>query len=112
MTASTLTLEDFARLLGTAVDDFPVDCREIVEASDFRYQKLDWPTRDRMLASILKRIDSGNLWVSGPGKRHIWETGWSENLAEYDKGHSVSALTLKFVHREPILRLDRDYAQI
>ena len=112
MTTLTLTLEDFARLFGTTVDGIPLDCREIVEASDFRYRKLDWPTRDRILANILKRIDSGNMWASGPDKRHIGETGWSENLAEYEKRHSASALTPKFVHREPILRLDRDYAQI
>ena len=111
MSTSTLTLEDFARLFGTTVDDIPPDCRDITETEDFRYRKLDTGERGRVLASILKRLDSGNMWISGPDKRHIWEHGWSENLQEYKKTRDVSALTPKFVQREPILRLDRAYVQ-
>ncbi|MGE3538410.1 MAG: hypothetical protein AB7N91_13390 [Candidatus Tectimicrobiota bacterium] len=111
MTASTLTLDDFARLFATTVDDLPAECLSIVASKDFRYRRLDMAARDSIVTAILQRIDSETLWVSGPGKQAIWEKGWSENVQEYDRTHSVEALTPKFIDSRPTLRLDRDYMQ-
>ena len=106
-----LTLNDFARLFGTNKDDFSSDCLEIINKKDFRYKRLDANTRDQILNKILKRIDSDEMWVSGPDKQSVWEQGWSENLSDYKKDNDISALTPKFIQSSPVLRLDRDFVQ-
>ena len=107
----TLTVEDFARLFGTTVDDIPSVCHEMIRERDFRYEKLDPVERDQVAAKVLKRIDSGEMWVSGPDKQDVWERGWSENLQEYEETHSLSALTPKFIGPNKVLRLDGDFTR-
>ncbi len=111
MTVFSLALSDFSRLFDTTTDDIPSTCREIIATKDFRYRKLHDGARDRILTTILKRIDSDDMWVSGPDKKDVWEQGWAENLREFSRTRDVSLLTPKFVQRAPILRLDRDYIE-
>jgi hypothetical protein len=72
---------------------------------------LDTTERDRVLVSILKRLASGDLWISGPDKQGIWEEGWSDNLEEYEKVRDVTVLTPKFIRPNQVLRLNHDYVQ-
>ena len=43
-----VTVEDFARLFGTTVDDIPEDCQELITKTDSRYTKLSGDERDKV----------------------------------------------------------------
>jgi SAM-dependent methyltransferase len=108
---SELSLEDFARLFGTTIDDIPDDCRELIANVDFRYRKLSGDERDKVLLDILKKIGSGQLTVVGKKKRVIWEKGWSENLQNFlKKNYDINELIPRYYRPGQVLRIYRNYA--
>lgn len=108
---SELTLEDFARLFGTTIDDIPDDCRELVAKTDFRYRKLSADERDKVLLDVLKKIDSSQLTVAGKDKKVTWEKGWSENLQNFlEKNYDINELIPKYYRPGQVLRIYRNYA--
>jgi len=109
-TYSELTVEGFAQLFGTTIDDIPQDCRGLITEMDFCYTKLDSNYRDKVLLHVLQRIDSDQLTVVGRGKEAIWEKGWSENLRNFlEKNYDTKELIPKYYRQGQVLRLHRDY---
>ncbi|NQU78860.1 class I SAM-dependent methyltransferase [Candidatus Woesearchaeota archaeon] len=107
---SELTLEDFARLFGTTIDDIPDDCRELIAKTDFRYKKLISDKRKKIILRILKTIDSDSLSVVGAHRMPAWEKGWSENLQNFvDSNFDLNELIPKFVKRNEVIRLNSNY---
>jgi SAM-dependent methyltransferase len=105
-----VTLEDFARLFGTTVDDIPNDCRQLIAETDFRYRKLNADERDKVLLDVFKTIESGKLAVVGRERRATWEEGWSENLQNFlQKGYDIDELIPKYYRPDQVLRLYRNY---
>lgn len=108
---SELTLDDFARLFGTTIDDIPSDCRELIAKTDFRYKILVGEERDKVLLDVLKKIDSGKLTVAGKEKKVTWEKGWSENLQNFlEKNYDINELIPKYYRPGQVLRIYRNYA--
>jgi transketolase len=106
-----LTLDDFARLFGTTIDDIPDDCRGLIAKTDFRYRKLSANERDKVLLDVLKKIDSGQLTVAGKEKKVTWEKGWSENLQNFlEKNYDINKLTPNYYRPSQVLRIYRNYA--
>ena len=81
----SVTSDDLSLYFGIEEKDITDDFREILSSRDFRYKRIDGAKRDEIILNIIMRLDSGDLWVSGEDKKHIWEKGWSENLEEYEK---------------------------
>lgn len=101
--------DDFAKLFKTQKEDFPIQCRDIIKKKDFRYRKANLAERDKIITSILKKIDSNTLSVAGNARQHQWESGWTENLKEYVRTHDNYSLTPKFIRPGQALRLNRDF---
>ncbi|MGA8849123.1 MAG: transketolase C-terminal domain-containing protein [Dehalococcoidia bacterium] len=106
---SQLTLEDFARLFGTTIDDIPNDCRKLIAETDFRHRILGSEERDKVLLDVLKKIDSDQLTVAGREKKVVWEKGWSENLQNFLENYDLNKLTPKYYRPSQVLRLYRNY---
>jgi len=107
-----ITLEDFARLLGTTADDVTEDCRELIAKTDFRYRILTGVERDQVMLRVLKTVDSGSLSVVGPGRKDVWEKGWSENLRNFaNSNYDLNELVPKFVKRDEVIRLNANYVK-
>ena len=105
-----LTVEDFARLFGTTVDDIPDDCRELITKTDFRYLNLSGDERDQIFLGVLKKIESGQLTIVGKRKKAVWEKGWSENLQNFlQKNYDINELIPKYYRPGQVLRLYRNY---
>lgn len=104
-----LKIEDFAAILKTTPEDFPSQCKSIIEEKNFKYRKMEQDERDNLLLKIIKRIESGKLSVSGAHRKPDWEFGWSENLKEYEKNRDVFALTPKFIKPDRPIRMNGDY---
>lgn len=108
---SELTLEDFAHLFGTTIDDIPGDCLELIAKTDFRYKIFIGEQRDKALLGVLKKIDSGQLTIVGKERKGTWEKGWSENLRNFlDKNYDINELIPKYYRPGEILRIYRNYA--
>lgn len=109
-TSQSLGVEDFASLFGTTVDDFDDECHQFISQTDFRYRKLSWDERDETILGILKRINSGELTLTGKEGRSRWEKGWSENLQDFiSTGYDLATLVPKYVRPSQVLRLYHDY---
>ncbi|PIR87252.1 MAG: hypothetical protein COU11_01330 [Candidatus Harrisonbacteria bacterium CG10_big_fil_rev_8_21_14_0_10_49_15] len=108
---STFSLNegDFAKMFGIKIEELPSSALKIIREKDFRYEKLKGAQRDEILLTVVKRIISGNFWVSGQDKKDIWEKGWSENLATYNKTLASEGLIPKFIQSHPALRLNGEY---
>jgi transketolase C-terminal domain/subunit/SAM-dependent methyltransferase len=108
----TLTEEDFSRLLGISVNEMSSSSRDFIAKTDFRYRHLSAEEREKVIIDSLRVIDSGNLSVSGPHRRDVWEKGWSENLKEFEaSGGDENTLVPKFVRTNTIKRLCGDYIE-
>ncbi len=105
-----LTLKDFARFIGTIVNDIPKDCRELIAKFDSRCRKLNQAERDKIILDILKRIDSPDLSISGDKNKKNWEKGWKENLQNFIKSnYDINELVPKYVKSDYPIRLYSDY---
>jgi transketolase C-terminal domain/subunit len=109
---SELTVEDFARLFGTTIQDISDNCRELIARTDFRYKTLVNGDHEAVLLEVLKKIDSGKLTIAGSEKKTVWENGWSENLRNFiEKDFELDELTPKYYRPGQPLRIDRRYAR-
>ena len=104
-----LTAEDFAEILGTTEEVILLNCKEVIDSSDFSYKIVTQKERESIFLRVLKTLSSG-LKVSGPHRYEDWEVGWSENLADYKKDKSdLSKLLPKFIRPSEVIRLKGDY---
>ncbi len=107
---STLTLDDFARLLGTTVEDIPETCRELISGMDLTYIPLNAAETETILLRALKTIESGDLAKVGAERKPIWEKGWSENFQDFTaSGYDLNTLLPKFVKSNEVMRLIDHY---
>lgn len=107
----TITANDLTHYFALDEPELADDCREILRTRDFRYRKLEYSSRDAIVRDVVKRIVSGDFWISGKDKQHIWEDGWSENLEEYQDTKDILNLTPKFLQSKKVLRLGREYIE-
>lgn len=107
-----LGLDDFAHVFGVKPDQIPVNLREQIQHSDFRYQRLTQSERDQVILRVLKHVDFGELSEVGEHRKDIWEKGWEENLEAFaSKGFALETLVPRFIRPEPIVRLNGDYVR-
>lgn len=110
-TMTKLNLSDLARLFGGTEEEITVLCGEISRL-DLRYRTLQGKERDELIISILRRIDSPDLPVSGEDRLPDWEKGWGENLQEFvQSGYDVEKLVPKYFKRNVPFRLFGEWAK-
>lgn len=107
----SLVMSDFARLFAISADELEDVERSIVCNKDLRFRRIDSCLRDSVVVSVLKRIYSGDMWVSGPDKKEIWDRGWSENAREYEQSRDLTSLSPKFLQSKKFLRMDNCYIE-
>jgi len=107
---NNLTLQDFSKLFGVSINEFPDYCIEYIQKNDFRFRWVTGEEREGYLLKAIKRVDSGELTISGPQKQTIWEKGWSENLQAFVTTGNLNELIPEFVHSDSPVRLGgKDY---
>ncbi|MBU1488113.1 class I SAM-dependent methyltransferase [bacterium] len=109
-TIKEVTLEDFARSFGTTIDDIPVDCKELIAKTDFRYKILQGEERDKILLDVFKKIESDTQIIGAEQRQEVWKDGWAENLQDFIKsGYDLTSLVPKFIRPNQIVRLNCNY---
>ena len=107
-----LELADFAQALGTKTDQIPVSLRDLIQRSDFRYERLSASERDEVILRILKRIESGELSRVGEHRQEVWEKGWAENREAFAaKDFALETLIPRFLRPEPIIRWRSEFVR-
>ena len=106
-----LGIQDFAELFGIAVEQMPERARQAVRDYGFGYEILTGAARDAVILRILQNLDA-DMSMAGPGRLDRWESGWSENLREFqDAGYDVRRLLPKYYlsGNNAVLRLHGEY---
>lgn len=107
-----LKLVDFARLIGTTAHDLPQESCAIINKHEFGYRKISGRNRERLIAKIIKKIDSGDLTVAGRERKHQWEKGWRENIENFKKkDFDERELVPKYIRPNQVVRLMGEYVQ-
>lgn len=107
----TLSEKDIARFFGVTEHDFSQKIRALIKQSDFRYRRLEPGERDNTILTILKRIASPTLGISGVDQKERWIRGWNENFEMFvNSGYNTDSLLPKFIRPDQPVRLDGNYA--
>ncbi len=105
-----LTVEDFADIFDTTVDNLPNISKKVIRNSDFRYRIFSGIEREKIFLRVLKTLNSTSLKISGPHKKPAWEKGWSENLHNFvESDFDLNELIPKFVKQKEIIRFRSNY---
>ena len=105
-----LSEKDIARFLGVSARDIPKEIRALIQKTDLRYRKLKPNERDQAMLTILKRLDSPELGISGVGQKARWIRGWNENLKQFiESGYDTASLIPKYIKQNHPIRLCGDY---
>ena len=76
----------------------------------FRYRMLTPRERDQAILTVMKRLESPGLGISGVGQKKRWIRGWNENLKLFiDSGYNENALVPKYIQPQHPVRLYGDY---
>lgn len=104
------TIEDFADIFNTSVENLPDICKSVIKKSDFRYTVLFGAEREKVFTRVREAIDSNMLKTSGPHRKQDWEKGWSENLGNFLVSNcDTTKLIPKFVRQKEVIRFRDNY---
>ena len=109
--ASTLGVDDFARLFGVEPRTLSPALRDRIAAHDFRHRVLDDAAQLALAEDIVARVDAGTFSVAGPDAKARWDHGWGENLAALRaSAGDPGALRPRYIRDAQPVRLFRRWA--
>jgi hypothetical protein len=104
-----LTPQAFLAALDAPPSDIDLITTEIGKC-DFCYHRLSQAERDKVILSILRKLDG--FAVVGEHRHNIWEMAWGDAAARYDANQDdLSSLVPSFIGGTDIIRLNGDYAR-
>lgn len=110
LTIHSLSEKDIAHFLGIATDDLSKEIRILIQKTDLRYRRMEQYERDKAILTILKRLESPNLGISGVDQKERWINGWNENLNIFiESGYDERSLVPKYIKQKHPVRLYSDY---
>jgi len=101
----SITPKLFSELLGIKSKELPELCIDYFYENNMRYRTITNEERDALLLKALKKVDSGELSISGKQKKYVWEKGWKENSDEFHKTGNLQDLIPKFVRKNQPVRM-------
>lgn len=100
------TQETLSSMLGISI---PEDICILSNVSKLTYRLPTREDRDKEILNQLKRIESDKIKVGTPERTPVWEAGWSENLQELKRTHSLDALMPRYFRKGQPFRLFQDF---
>ena len=73
------------------------------------YSILHGSDRDDVISSIINKINSSELRVSGENNNEIWEKGWGEILDSVSKDFHPNKLMPQYFDHHKIMRFEGNY---
>jgi hypothetical protein len=110
MTYKTLTKKILAASFGTTEEDLTPACLEIFESMKKRYSVVGGLDREKLIVTVLKRIEDDKQVIGAPERTDKWYKGWKENLDEFrESEHDLKALMPKFIRKNQPIRFMGEY---
>ncbi len=108
----TLTVDDFADLFGTSVDELPPACVQLIKDGDWQYTTLGKDDRDSVVVDFMDRLEKREFSIVIQGDKARWVRGWAENLDDFKKSKgTVEALAPKYIRQGVPMRLRGDFVR-
>lgn len=93
-----LTIADFARSFGVLESDISLEISNLIKKFNFEITEIEGKERDNLVIRIIEKIRYDEQSIASPGRKDVWQEGWSENLEAYKaSGGSYSSLIPKFI---------------
>lgn len=110
--SATLDIHHFARAFGTEVEDISSDVRDIIQETDFRYEKLGADEQQKLMMEIHTAIETNGFPRAGRERRKIWEESWKERLLNFKSHHGrLEELVPDFLNTRSVIRLNQEYVR-
>jgi len=104
-----LSIEEFSRMFGVTEGDLSDECTEAIQRTNFAYRIAEGKEHEALLLHALKELEK-DLSISGPSRKLDWESGWKENLEDFNSSnYDPQKLIPKFVKRNTHCRFDGQY---
>lgn len=105
MKLKTIDIESFEEAFGEKTSEF---VRDKILSYDFSYQEVSKDEKEKLVLSIIKKIDSG-LSRSGEHRLNEWDKGWAENRDQLEKDLSFESLIPKYFGKLPYVRWKQEF---
>ena len=105
MKLKTIDIESFEEAFGEKTSEF---VRDKILSYDFSYQEVSKDEKEKLVLSIIKKIDSG-LSRSGEHRLNEWNKGWAENRDQLEKDLSFESLIPKYFGKLPYVRWKQEF---
>jgi len=110
MNYRAVTSEILADSFGTTEEDLDDECLGLLDAMDKGYRIIGGLEREKLIASILKKIEYDKQVIGAPERTNRWFEGWKENLDEFrNSDYNLDALMPKFIRKRQPIRFMGDY---
>lgn len=107
-----LSSYDFAKSFGTEREKIDEHCNDLITRYPLSYEYIHGYRRDKLILSILKRIDEDTQKIATPERKIVWSNGWQENLDLFKKSDGgMKALIPKFIRFGQAMRFNQEYIQ-
>lgn len=105
-----ITIDDLADSFGTTAEDIKEKCSDLMKDMDLNYSTIEGEELDELILRILKRIDSDTQIIGAPGRKQVWDEGWSENLKNFvESNYNLKTLVPKFIRAGQPVRFKLKY---
>lgn len=107
-----LTVKDFSNILDIDEKYFHPEVIKCIQDNRLRYVYLSKQKRDKLIISLLKKMDGNKFSMSGQKEKEKWEKGWQESLDEFiSSGFKEESLIPKYIHLGEPIRVYGDYVE-
>ena len=94
-----------------SLDLYPLT-KSLIKKFNFKYRVIDNEEYQKLILSILKRIDSDTQKIASNSRKKVWFKGWSENLDKFKKTKNLNkSLVPKFVRPNQPIRIFSKYCK-
>lgn len=105
-----LDFKSFAKIFNTKENNLSFLVKQAIKKANFKYQIIEGKERDEAILNVIKTLDSSVLKTSGPHRQDDWESGWKENLQEFNQGmYELNQLIPKFVKKDTYIRFQGNF---
>jgi len=105
-----LTVKDFSTILDIDESIFHPEIIKSIRDSNLRYTHINKEDRDKIIISLLEKIDKNKFSITG--KKEKWEKGWEESLEEFIKSNfDENFLIPKYNKKNKFIRIYGDYVR-
>ncbi len=109
----SISSAEFVAMVGGSVDDMTDDEVKFLGEGGLTYRHLTSEEQSSTLAGIVHELDVGEMPVSGPGMRSLWEKNWAAQLQDVigsgSDGTVNRTVVPDFIQDRDVVRLNGEY---